>query len=169
MGSTEGCWGRWQRWLPSHFPPSISIPGLLVGSQRIRGLPMWLPSTIMVIRRIQETIGLSAWPRCWRRLWNRSSGVRSQCVCGAAGGSGPARQTAGLAWPTFSPSMFSDLPGGWGKSSWCNLPGVKQNLWLCLPQYSPGEACSQWLRQVHSLLGKELSAWPGPGSHCEWS
>jgi len=49
---------------------------------------------------------------------------------------------------------------------WCSLPTLQQSLWHCLPQYSPG---SPWLRQVHSLLGKELAGWLGPESSGEWS
>ena len=39
----------------------------------------------------------------------------------------------------------------------------------CLPQYSPGEAGSPWLGQVHSLLGKELAGGMGPESGGEWN
>jgi len=39
----------------------------------------------------------------------------------------------------------------------------------CLPQYSPGEASSLWLGQVHSFLGKDLAGWPSPESGGEWS
>jgi len=39
----------------------------------------------------------------------------------------------------------------------------------CLPQYSPGEAGSPWLGQVHSLLGNELAGGLGPESGGEWN
>lgn len=107
MGSTRGCWGNWQKWFPSHFPPSVSVPGQPGRSQRIGVLPMWLPSTRKVVRRIWGTSGLSGWPQCQGRLWNRSSWVRSYSMCGITGGLGPASKgswKAGAAWPICSPS-----------------------------------------------------------------
>lgn len=38
----------------------------------------------------------------------------------------------------------------------------QQSFRHCLPRYSPGESGSPWLRQVHTLLGKELVGGPGP-------
>ena len=38
-----------------------------------------------------------------------------------------------------------------------------------LPQYSPAEAGSPWLGQIHSWLGKELAGGLGPESGGEWS
>ena len=38
-----------------------------------------------------------------------------------------------------------------------------------LPRYSPAEASSLRLGQVHSWLGKELAGGPGPESGGEWS
>ena len=38
-----------------------------------------------------------------------------------------------------------------------------------LPQYSPAEAFSLWLGQIHSWLGKELAGGLGPESGGEWS
>ena len=35
--------------------------------------------------------------------------------------------------------------------------------------YSPAEAGSPWLGQIHSWLGKELAGGPGPESGGEWS
>ena len=41
--------------------------------------------------------------------------------------------------------------------------------YICLPQYSPAEAGSPWLGQIHSWLGKELAGGPGLDSGGEWS
>ena len=38
-----------------------------------------------------------------------------------------------------------------------------------VPQYSPGEAGSSWLGQVHSLKGKGLSGGLGPESGGKWN
>ena len=38
-----------------------------------------------------------------------------------------------------------------------------------LPRYSPAEAGSPRLGQIHSWLGKEMAAGPGPESRGEWS
>jgi len=69
MQSTWGCWGSWQKCLPSCFPPSVSAPGQLERPQRIGGFPIWLLSIRRVIRWIQGTTGPSAWPWCQERLW----------------------------------------------------------------------------------------------------
>ena len=71
-------------------------------------------------------------------------------------------------WPNWSTSV-SDLPGGWGKCCHRRLPRLQQSLWHSLPQYSPGEAGSLWLGQVHSLLGKEPARGLSPESRGEWS
>ena len=55
------------------------------------------------------------------------------------------------------------------KENLYSLPSAQQSLQYCLPQYSPGEAGSLWLGQVHSLLSEELDGWPGAEGGGEWS
>jgi len=103
MRSTQGCWGSWWRWLPSHFPSSVSIPGQLEGFQRIRGLPAWRPFTRRVIRRIRGATRLAPWHGYQEKLWSRSFWGRSHGMCGTTGGSGLASMSswkAGPAWQT---------------------------------------------------------------------
>lgn len=46
---------------------------------------------------------------------------------------------------------------------------VLSHLGNTFPQLSPGEASWSWCGQVHCLLDKKMTGWPGPERGDEWS
>ena len=64
-----------------------------------------------IIRRIQGTIGLSAWPQCQAMLWSRSSWERLHGMCRTSGGSGidiMGSWKACPSWPTYIVTSLVD-------------------------------------------------------------
>lgn len=67
--------GRCAHWAPFHHWPAVLA--------NWRGAT-WLeetPSTARVVKRIQESTGLSAWPQCQTKSWSRSSCLPSCGTC----------------------------------------------------------------------------------------
>lgn len=69
---------------------------------------------------------------------------------------------AGLVWPTWPPSMTSDMFTGWGKGCACYL---NKDFDLSPRAFS----WENWHGWVHSSLTEKLAGCPGPGSGGKWS